>query len=244
MKKFALISIVVVALIACAVAVFLLWEPLGDAFFSFIDKENIKTFLDQTGPLAPLVFIGLQALQVLMAPIPMQVFGLAGGYIFGAFWGTVYSMIGLTIGSFTAIWLTRLFGRKLVERFVAPETLEKFDHLAEKSGLLVFFLIFLIPALPDDAICFIAGLTKLPILALVLVAFLGRLPGLLALALTGEHLDDSNIALYMITAVVVIAGLLFIFRPQIESLFHRRHPKPEGVDKAEAAGDGEDADVS
>jgi len=233
-----------VALAACVVGVFLFWEPLGDAFFSFIDKENIKAFLERTGPVAPLVFIGLQALQVLVAPVPMQVFGLAGGYIFGAFWGTVYSMIGLTIGSFAAIWLTRLFGRKLVERFVERATLEKFDHLAEKSGLLVFFMIFLLPALPDDAICFIAGLTKLPILALVLMAFLGRLPGLLALTLTGEHLDDGNIALYMITALVVIAALIIIFRPQIESLFHRRHPKRKQRETADEDGERQDSDVS
>jgi uncharacterized membrane protein YdjX (TVP38/TMEM64 family) len=222
MKKAALLSFGLISLLAVVVCLFLFWEPIGTAFFSFIDKENIKEFLERTGPVAPLVFIGLQALQVLMAPIPMQVFGLAGGYIFGAFWGTVYSIIGLTIGSFLAIWLTRLFGRKLVERFVKKETLEKFDHLAEKSGLLVFFLVFLLPALPDDAICFIAGLTKLPILALVLVAFLGRLPGLLALTLTGEHLGDSGLFFYLITALVLFVGMIIIFRPQIEALFRKR----------------------
>ena len=175
------------------------------------------------------MFIGLQALQVLIAPIPMQVFGLASGYIFGAFWGTVYSMAGLTIGSFVAIWLTRIFGRRLVERFVKPETLGQFDHLAEKGGLPVFFLIFLLPALPDDAICFIAGLTALPIWALVLVAFLGRLPGLVALALTGEHLDNGNLTVIIITGVVVFAALLLFLRPYIVKLFHKRDPAEESA---------------
>jgi uncharacterized membrane protein YdjX (TVP38/TMEM64 family) len=102
MKKVALLSLILIILLLTVLCVFLFWEPLGNAFFSFVDKDNIKDFLERTGPVAPLVFIGLQALQVLVAPIPMQVFGLAGGYIFGAFWGTVYSMIGLTIGSFLA----------------------------------------------------------------------------------------------------------------------------------------------
>ena len=227
MKKAIVITIAALIAAAVIVTIVVFWGPIADAAAELLSKERIKEFLDRTGPVAPLVFIGLQALQVLIAPIPMQVFGLASGYIFGAFWGTVYSMIGLTLGSFLAIWLVRLFGRRLVERFVKPETLEQFDHLAEKGGLPVFFLIFLLPALPDDAICFIAGLTALPIWALVAVAFLGRLPGLVALALTGEHLDDGNLTVFIITGVVIFAALLIFMRPYIIKLFRKRDTSDE-----------------
>lgn len=215
MKKAILISIILVVLIFAALAE----HFVGDSFISSI-TDFLKDYRDRLGPLAPVVFIALQVLQVLIAPIPGQLTGVIGGNLFGAFWGTVYSLIGLTIGSFLAIWLARAFGRRFVERFVKPDDLAKFDHLAEKSGLPVFFLIFLLPALPDDAICFIAGLTKLPIPALVLMAFLGRLPGLLFLSLAGEQIE--SFAWLIVAVIVVFAGLFIIFRPHIEAFFTRR----------------------
>lgn len=224
------VSLVVLFLLIIALGV-LFWNPIVEWTTVTFSREHIQSFLEMTGPFAPLAFIGLQALQVVVAPVPMQFFGLLGAIMFGAIWGTIYSLIGLTIGSFIAIWLARIFGRKLVQRFVEPETLDKFDHLAERGGLLVFFLIFLLPALPDDAICFIAGLTTLSIPALVLVAFLGRLPGLLALNLVGEQVwngTDGTVTLIILTLVVVAVGLAFIFKPQIESLFVRlRHHEDE-----------------
>jgi len=226
MKKITTICLTAAALAAVFIWVAVFWAPISEGFGRLLEPDYIEDLLRRSGPVAPFVFIGLQALQVLVAPIPMQAFGLAGGYIFGAFWGTFYSLVGLTIGSLLAIWLARLFGRRLVERFVHPDTLDKFDHLAERGGLLVFFLIFLLPALPDDAICFIAGLTRLPILALVLMAFLGRLPGLVGLTYLGQSLRDNNgggMALMIIlTAVAVCAALVYIFRARIEALFARR----------------------
>ena len=51
------------------------------------------------GWLAPLVFIGIQALQVIVSPIPGEITGPVGGALFGTTWGVVYSTIGLTIGT-------------------------------------------------------------------------------------------------------------------------------------------------
>jgi len=53
---------------------------------------------------APVIFIGLQALQVVVvvAPIPGEVTGILGGYLFGEWLGFLYSTIGLTLGSVAA----------------------------------------------------------------------------------------------------------------------------------------------
>jgi uncharacterized membrane protein YdjX (TVP38/TMEM64 family) len=223
MKKILLILAVIAVLVLLAAGEHIVGDPLVRSVTDFL-----REYRDALGPFAPLVFMALQTLQVLIAPIPGQLTGIVGGALFGAFWGTVYSIIGLTTGSFLAIWLTRLFGRRLVERFVKPDDLAKFDHLAEKSGLAVFFLIFLLPALPDDAVCFIAGLTRLPITALVLMSFLGRLPGLLFLSLAGENIDSYW--WLIIVAVVVIAALLIIIRPYIERVFSGRKESRKASD--------------
>src|SRR2546429_6329095 len=62
------------------------------------DKHLLKETVRSWGWLAPLVFIAIQALQVIISPIPGEVTGPVGGALFGTFWGVVYSTIGLTAG--------------------------------------------------------------------------------------------------------------------------------------------------
>jgi uncharacterized membrane protein YdjX (TVP38/TMEM64 family) len=49
-------------------------------------------------PYDAVAFISLQMLQVVAAPIPGEVIGLIGGYLYGPFRGTIFSTIGLMIG--------------------------------------------------------------------------------------------------------------------------------------------------
>ena len=63
-------------------------------------------------------------------------------------------------------------------------------------------MIFLLPALPDDAVCFIAGLTRLPLWRLLLVGLAGRLPGMAVLAYVGANLDVRTSPAYAVMAAL------------------------------------------
>lgn len=139
-----------------------------------------------------LVFLGLQCLQVLVAPIPGQLMGLAGGYVFGFWKGFGLTMAGLGIGSFLAMSLARLLGKGWVRKAVPQEVMEKFDGLISRGGYGAFFMVYLLPAMPDDAICFLAGLTKLKILPLLLLCLAGRGPGMAVLTLAGSGLISGS----------------------------------------------------
>jgi uncharacterized membrane protein YdjX (TVP38/TMEM64 family) len=174
---------------------------------TFSDPEAARELIVDAGPWGPLVFIAMQVVQVLIAPIPGQVVAVVGGYAFGPFWALVYTMVGATIG-FTLIFvLARKLGRPFVERFVSRNILERFDYLAETRGVLVFFLIFLLPAFPDDVISFIAGLTRIRIRTLVLVSLAGRLPGYAVLSAVGNGLAHENMNPIVIALVVIVSIL-------------------------------------
>ena len=49
----------------------------------YVDKRFLKQTLRQWGVLGPVIFMGLQALQVIIAPIPGELTGILGGYLFG-----------------------------------------------------------------------------------------------------------------------------------------------------------------
>lgn len=201
-------------IVAALTAIF--WKPLKEMI---ADPQEFREYILSFGRIAPLFLVGVVALQVLVAPIPGQVAGIAGGFLFGTVLGTVYTMTGLIIGSLIAFVLSRYLGRPFVERIVPEKTRKKFDKLVEKGGIITLFMIYVLPALPDDAICFVAGLTKIKIRTLVLISALGRLPGMIVLSLVGQGLakKDSFLSIAIFACVLLISILIFIFRAKIEA---------------------------
>jgi uncharacterized membrane protein YdjX (TVP38/TMEM64 family) len=183
------------------------------------DREKVKAFLKASGPLAPLIFIIAQALQVVFAPIPGEATGFIGGYLFGVPLGMLYSTIGLTLGSMLAFSLGRLLEHKFVARVVSRETLERFDFLMERQGALIAFFFFVVPGFPKDYLCFILGLSLMSWKLFLLLSTVGRLPGTLMLTLQGAKIYEGD---YLFTGVLIVlclvlAGTLYYFR---EPLYH------------------------
>ena len=83
--------------------------------------------------------------------------GLIGGFLYGKFLGIVLSTIGLTLGSWAAFSLSRVFGRPLVETFVKKETVDRYDYLLHHKGAFLIFLLFLIPGFPKDSFAISSG---------------------------------------------------------------------------------------
>jgi len=173
------------------------------------DPELIRETIDGYGVFAPIAFVVLQVLQVLFAPIPGQVLAMAGGYIFGPVDGLLYSLIGATIGSAIAFALSRRYGRPVVERLIHPRTLTTVDEFLEAHGRLAVLLVFLVPGLPDDALCFVCGLTPVPLRSLVVLSFVGRIPGYALLSLAGGRFATHRpLEAALILAVVALAAFL------------------------------------
>lgn len=171
------------------------------------NPEQAKRIVADAGPWGPLVFMLMQIAQVFFAPIPGQATGLVGGYLFGPWLGLLYAMIGAFIG-FTAIFLlVRKLGRPFVERFVSKDILKKFDFISGGNrGAVILFLVFLLPGFPDDLICYVAGLTTIPVRTLILISLAGRLPVYAALSFTGAGLTSDNLN-PVIAASIAMVGI-------------------------------------
>ena len=189
-------------------------SPLGTLLR---DQDQLMLMIQEWGQWAPLVTISLHVLQVLTAPIPGTAIDAVNGLLFGPWLGTLYSMTGLIIGSTIVMALTRRFGRPLVERFVDSKSVERIDRLVEKRGSLVIFLIFLLPFLPDDAVCFLAGLTPIPLLELVLLAIIGRFPGVFVANLLGSQAQSFELWQWIVFALffMLVAGFVWRYRVEI-----------------------------
>src|SRR5262245_31681372 len=192
----------------------------------FEDRLFLKQVLREWGVLAPLVFIALQALQVIIAPIPGEATGFLGGYLFGETIGLIYSTIGLTLGSLVAFGVGRWFGAHYVQRVVSPELWNKLGFIVEAEGTILCFIIYLIPGLPKDIACYLFGLSPMPFGVFAVASTLGRIPGTWVLSAQGAHTASGNyLEVIMLTAVVAaVAVPLYYYRNRIIERFRRSEP--------------------
>lgn len=201
--------------VVAAVAVVLLGVGLAHLVRTQIpyltSTTELRAAVAGFGPLAPLAFIGLLAAQVVLAPIPGHAMGFVSGYLFGSVLGTVYSLVGITIGSAIAFWLSRRFGRPFVERVIREDLLERFDAFVAKTGLLGLFVVFLLPGLPDDLLCFVGGLTDIDLWKLVAIALVGRAPAFVLANVTGSSLASGDLGLTVLLGLLFLAGAVWGF---------------------------------
>jgi uncharacterized membrane protein YdjX (TVP38/TMEM64 family) len=198
-----------------------------DLFKFFLSKQCMTKFLDSLGSWAFLGFISLQALQVVVAPIPGEVTGLLGGYLYGPYMGILLSTVGLTAGSYAAFALSRALGRPFAEKFVPQPAIKKFDYLLQHRGLFLVFLLFLIPGIPKDYLCYILGLGKISTTEFLFVGTIGRFFGTILLSLGGNFLRLQQYVRFSILVAVALIVVLtaMLFKEKLENLFELLHTK-------------------
>jgi uncharacterized membrane protein YdjX (TVP38/TMEM64 family) len=179
----------------------------------FEDHHRLKVFISSFGVYSPLAFILLQVIQVVVAPIPGGAIEFLGGYLFGVWAGMLYSMIGLTLGSWLAFSIARIFEKRAVEKFVSPKTIKKFDYLIGHEGVILSFLLFLIPGFPKNALCYILGLTPMHLGIFLIISTIGRIPGTLMATLQGakafEHKYKFFLILLVASALVILVFYIY-----------------------------------
>jgi uncharacterized membrane protein YdjX (TVP38/TMEM64 family) len=179
-----------------------------DLYTFFVSRKKILAFVNSFGPLSVVIFIGLQILQVIVAPIPGEVNGFIGGYLYGPVLGTLYSTIGLTIGSWLAFILARWLGLPFVEKMINPRIIQKYDYFMEHRGILISFILFVIPGFPKDALSYLIGLSHMKTSTFLIVCTSGRLLGTIMLSISGHCArNDQNMAL---AAILGISTLIMI----------------------------------
>jgi uncharacterized membrane protein YdjX (TVP38/TMEM64 family) len=219
-KKTVLGLIVIGAFIA---ALLYLLFPLGLIRY-FTDKRFLIHFITEHRAYAAFIFIGLQALQVVAAPVPGEVSGFVGGMLFGTVLGVFYSTIGLTIGSWLAFTIARIAGRPFVERVVNPDTIKRYDYVMKHKGLFLAFLLFLIPGFPKDYLCYLLGLGHMGQRDFLMVSTAGRLFGTVLLTVEGSLFRNKRYgAFFTVLGISILLVLLtMVYREVIERWFRRQ----------------------
>mgnify|MGYP000873105401 CR=1 FL=1 len=197
------------------------------------NPEELREWLNSFGWKGIIIFIGLQVLQVVVAAIPGEFTQLAGGYLYGTFFGTLYSLAGIVLGSVIVFYAARLLGYPLVRLLVSQKQLEKFSFMVNNSkSEAAMFILFLIPGIPKDILTYIAGITPVKPLKFFVIITIGRLPALLGSSFIGHNTQLGNYGI--VIAVSAVAAILFFlglfFRDRIINWTHKlikRNKEPD-----------------
>ena len=189
------------------------------------DKQFLKDTVASWGWMAPLVFIAIQALQVIISPIPGEITGPVGGALFGTWWGLFYSSIGLTLGTLICFGAGRKWGEPLVRPFLSDHHWNRMNFILEAEGVILCFILYLIPGFPKDILSYLFGLSPMPFWVFAVVSTLGRIPGTWISSYFGAHVAEQQYvyAAVFIAVITAICLPIYYYRDRIIKRFHRPH---------------------
>jgi len=193
------------------------WKEIIKFYRFFFEPKRLKAFIISFGPFAAVIFVLVQAAQVVFAPVPGEITGFVGGLLFGNTQGVILSTIGLTLGSLIAFSITRIFGMKLVEKVVKKEYIDKLNNFITHKGLNVTFILFLLPGFPKDSLCYLLGLSRMRLVDFLFMNIFGRLPGTLMLTLQGTAVSQGKYQAFfwLLAASIAFTAILYFTRNYI-----------------------------
>jgi len=180
-------------------------------FVILTHKDSLETWVNSFGIWKYIVFIFAQFVQVVVFMIPGEVVHIAGGYLFGGLWGSLLSIIGITLGSLTCFTVARVIGQPIVEIFMHKKNIDNLKRKISNQRLSIsLFLIFIIPGLPGkDAFAYIAGLTPIRFIDFLIITMVARAPWVIAASFWGSSFEKGNYAAVII--IMAISVVLFVF---------------------------------
>lgn len=210
-KIIQIVSLVIFIVVMLAATIFAI--PLIKMLITDEGRGQLASTVKSYGALAPVIFVGLQIVQVVIALIPGEPFEIVAGILFGSIGGFILCLIGVMIGTVIVFYLVKLIGQPIVSAFVDNKKINNLKILNNEKNLeTLIFILFLIPGTPKDAITYVVPLTKIKPMKYFILATLARIPAILSSTIVGSTIESGNWVLSVVIFIITgIIGLLGIF---------------------------------
>jgi uncharacterized membrane protein YdjX (TVP38/TMEM64 family) len=220
-------KIAVILAIGVAVAAFFYFD-LGRFLSLQALKDNrdaLLSFTETHAAVAAALFV-LAYVAVTGFSLPGAVIlTLAGGFLFGFVWGTLFVNVGATTGATLAFLSSRYLLRDWVERKFG-KWLGPVQQGFTNNAFSYLLTLRLIPLFPFFVVNLVSGLTRMNVGTYVVATALGIIPGSFVYAYAGRQLGTINslkdIASPGVIGAFVLLGLLAL----VPSLYKKWSGKP------------------
>lgn len=140
------------------------------------DEEYMAELLNRSGLLAPVLFMFLQAFQVVVPILPGSIGCAFGVVFFGTVWGFVYNYVGICTGSILAFLVAKHYGAVFVKNVTGDKFYTKYQKFLNKKKEFerLFALLIFLPVAPDDLLCYLAGISSMSLKRFTVIILLGK----------------------------------------------------------------------
>ncbi|MBQ2266421.1 MAG: TVP38/TMEM64 family protein [Clostridia bacterium] len=207
-KKIISAGVIAAFILFCAAVGWFIGRPL----IQFVgEPEKFRAWVNESGFWGMIAFVGMTVFQVIIAFVPGEPLEIGAGYAFGAFWGTLLCIIGITLGSLIVFWLVRTLGVRLLEVFFTYEKIKSLKFLQnEKRLALITFFLFFLPGTPKDLLTYFVGLTKIDFKGFLFIVAVARIPSVITSTIGGSLLGSEKYILaviaFGITLLISVIG--------------------------------------
>lgn len=195
--------LVVLLVVLCA----LVWHNLPS---EWLDSRWIEAWIKGMGILAPLAYILLRTVAIVLTVVPNAPLDVAGGVLFGPFLGTVYSLTGSEAGAIACYLLAHVMGREAITRLLHREFAFN-GHYPQRQLAYIILFARLDPVFSFALVSYGAGLTGMSLRAFALATLIGMTPGTILLNYYGKtFFTGVSLMQQIILGLAMVALLLAI----------------------------------
>ena len=208
MKKWMKICLTLLIVAAISVVLFFILKSFG-----VTDVESLRQLIAKCGVWGWIVFIALFVLcSILLCFVPAtsMTFIVVSVILFGAWKGFIVSTISVFLASSLMFWVGNTLGERVATKLVGKESLEKAQNLIDVKSKMLLPLMFLFPIFPDDALCLVAGMTKMKYWFFATIVLICRTIGIATTCFLGSGLINWSV-LSLVDWFVLISICLFWF---------------------------------
>jgi len=222
-------ALLVVLLVVLSV---LVWRELPP---EWLDSRWLEAWITGMGVLAPLAYILLRAVAIVLTVVPNAPLDVAGGVLFGPFWGTIYSLLGSEAGAVACFLLARAMGREAITRLLHRDIAFN-GHFPQRQLAYIVLFARLEPVFSFALVSYGAGLTGMSLGAFALSTLLGMTPGTILLNYYGKSFF-TGVSLWQQIALGLALVLVLLVIPV---WIRRKNPQwPRGKVKKDSPAEGE-----
>lgn len=171
----ALIKLAILVLLVGGAFAALRFTPLRD----YLEKERLTALLEQLRHAwwSPLALLGLYAITA-PAGMPMTPLIVAGGIVFGAWWGGLLNLLGTFIGATASFLLGRALGHEVILH-VAGDRLRKVERILHRHGFWSLVRVRFLP-IPFALVNYGAAFAGVRLPAFLTASAIGLAPAMLS----------------------------------------------------------------
>jgi uncharacterized membrane protein YdjX (TVP38/TMEM64 family)/Fe-S oxidoreductase len=190
----------------------------------FMDQETLRTWIEGFGIGGPLLYMLIYTIAPALF-LPGLPITIAGGIIFGPFWGVIYTITSATMGACLAFLISRYLARHWVERKLRSPRWRKLDEEVSRHGWKVVAFTRLIPLFPFNLLNYAFGLTKIKFWHYAVTTLICMLPACVAFIVFSSSLLDIIRGKFSVTFLV---GLLMVVLVSVLPILYQRRQSRKG----------------